>query len=171
MWLTGETAQTAATVAGNTTRTTSDWWAAAQSVMAKAWSALKNIAMAAWEAAANVYASLAAIPVIGPVLAPAAAIAATGLVLGFAGHIASARGGYDIPAGVNPVTQLHEREMVLPQQQADAVRQMAENGGPGGGDVHVHLTAMDSRDVKRFLLDNKRHIADALQSAIKDGKR
>jgi len=171
MWLTGETAQTAATVAGNTTRTTSDWWAAMQSVMAKAWSALKNIAMAAWEAAANVYASLAAIPVVGPVLAPAAAIAATGLVLGFAGHIASARGGYDIPAGVNPVTQLHEKEMVLPQKQADAVRQMAENGGPGGGDVHVHLTAMDSRDVKRFLLDNKRHIADALQSAIKDGKR
>jgi hypothetical protein len=171
MWLTGETAQTAATVAGNTTRTTSDWWAATQSVLAKAWSALKNIAMAAWEAAANVYASMAAIPVVGPFMAPAMAIAATGLVLGFAGHIASARGGYDIPAGVNPVTQLHEREMVLPQKQADAVRQMAENGGPAGGDVHVHLTAMDSRDVKRFLLDNKRHLADALQSAIKDGKR
>lgn len=172
LWLTGETAQTAATVEGNAARTTSNWWAATQSVMANAWSAIKNIAIHAWEAAAAVYSSIASIPYVGPVLAPVMAIAATGAVLGFAGHIASARGGYDIPAGVNPVTQLHEKEMVLPQKQADAVRQMAENGGPNsGGDVHVHVTAMDSRDVKRFLLDNKRHIADALQSAIKDGKR
>lgn len=171
MWLTGETVQTSATVAGDTARTASNWWAATQSVMANAWAAIKNIAIKAWEAAAAVYASIASIPYVGPVLAPVMAIAATGAVLGFAGHIASARGGYDIPAGVNPVTQLHEREMVLPQAQADAVRQMAEEGGPAGGDVHVHLTAMDSRDVKRFLLDNKRHIADALQAAVKDGKR
>jgi hypothetical protein len=171
MWLTGETVQTSATVAGDTARTASNWWAATQSVMANGWAAIKNIAIKAWEAAAAVYASIASIPYVGPVLAPVMAIAATGAVLGFAGHIASARGGYDIPAGVNPVTQLHEREMVLPQKQADAVRQMAEGGGPAGGDVHVHLTAMDSRDVKRFLLDNKRHIADAVQSAVKDGKR
>lgn len=167
MWLAGETTQTAATVAGNTTRTTSDWWAATQSVMAKAWSALKNIAMAAWEAAANVYASLAAIPIVGPVLAPAAAVAATGLVLGFAGHIASARGGYDIPAGVNPVTQLHEKEMVLPQAQADAVRNMASGNGGGGGDVHLHVHALDSKSVERLFRDNGRHIASALQGQVR----
>ncbi|GAA5784704.1 phage tail length tape measure family protein [Chitiniphilus shinanonensis] len=37
----------------------------------------------------------------------------------------SAAGGYDIPAGVNPMTQLHEREMVLPAAYADVIRGLA----------------------------------------------
>lgn len=44
---------------------------------------------------------------------------------------ASAEGGYDIPAGQNPLTQLHEKEMVLPKQQADVIRGLAENGRSG----------------------------------------
>lgn len=36
----------------------------------------------------------------------------------------SARKGFDIPAGVNPVTQLHEREMVLPADIAEPLRDM-----------------------------------------------
>ncbi len=47
--------------------------------------------------------------------------------------VASAAGGYDIPAGVNPMTQLHEKEMVLPQREADIVRGLANKGGTGGG--------------------------------------
>lgn len=164
MWLMGETTQTAATVAGNTTRVTSDWWAATQSTMASAWAAIKNIAIKAWEAAASVYAAIAGIPYVGPFMAPVMAVAATGAILGFAGHIASARGGYDIPAGVNPVTQLHEREMVLPQKQADAVRQMAESGGGGGGDTHLHVHAMDAQSVERLFRQNGR----ALAGVIKD---
>lgn len=57
--------------------------------------------------------------------------ASAGLVAGTA--IASAEGGYDIPAGVNPVTQLHEKEMVLPKAQAEVIRGLAANGGAGGG--------------------------------------
>jgi len=57
--------------------------------------------------------------------------ATAGLVAGTA--IASAEGGYDIPAGVNPVTQLHEKEMVLPKAQAEVIRGLAANGGAGGG--------------------------------------
>ena len=41
------------------------------------------------------------------------------------GLLASAAGGFDIPSGINPVTQLHEREMVLPAQYADVIRSMA----------------------------------------------
>jgi hypothetical protein len=44
----------------------------------------------------------------------------------------SAARGYDIPAGVNPVTQLHEKEMVLPQPQANVIRDLAKDGGGGG---------------------------------------
>ena len=50
--------------------------------------------------------------------------AAFGLVAGLAGKIKSARGGYDIPSGVNPITQLHEDEMVLPSQHANTIREM-----------------------------------------------
>lgn len=140
-WALGETAQTGATVAGNAVRVESDWMAATQSVMANAWSAIKNIAMKAWEAAASVYASIAAIPYVGPFLAPVMAVAATGAVMGFAANIASARGGYDIPAGINPLTQLHEKEMVLPQAQADAVRNMTNGGGSSdGGTIQIVTT-------------------------------
>lgn len=165
-WVMGENAQTAATIGGNVARVASDWWASAQSIMAKAWSAIKNIAMAAWEAAANVYASLAAIPVIGPFIAPAAAVAAAGTVGSFVSHIASAEGGYDIPAGLNPMTQLHEKEMVLPSEQADTIRNMAKNGG-GSGSVNVTIHAIDAAGVKKLFMDH----GSALIESIKNQNR
>lgn len=74
--------------------------------------------------------ALAMGPIVGPPLAMAIRVmgyASAGLTAGIA--IASAEGGYDIPAGTNPITQLHEREMVLPRAQADVIRGMAANGG------------------------------------------
>ena len=52
---------------------------------------------------------------------------------------ASAAGGYDIPAGVNPITQLHESEMVLPKQHADVIRGLAAGGGSSKG-LTVNIT-------------------------------
>lgn len=85
------------------------------------------------------FASTAAIPIVGPALAPGAAAAATALAEGFAVaataaatlSVASARNGFDIPAGVNPMTQLHEKEMVLPAPQANVIRDLAKSGGAG----------------------------------------
>lgn len=87
------------------------------------------------------FASTAAIPIVGPALAPGAAAAATALAEGFAIaatasaalSVASARNGFDIPAGVNPLTQLHEKEMVLPAPQANVIRDLAKTGGEGKG--------------------------------------
>lgn len=166
-WALGESAQTSATLAGNAVRTESDWLAAAQSVAANAWSAIKNIAMKAWEVAASVYSALASIPYVGPFIAPVAAVAATGVVLGFASHIASASGGYDIPAGVNPMTQLHQKEMVLPAKHADTIRALGENGGAGGGgDIHLHVNAVDAASVKRLFNDHAPALADALKKQV-----
>lgn len=79
-------------------------------------------------------ASTAAIPLIGPELAPAAGAAAFAGAMSFLPAVlASARGGFDIPASVNPITQLHEREMVLPAQHADTIRRLGELGGLDGG--------------------------------------
>jgi hypothetical protein len=102
--------------------------------------ALMGIGLDATKAATGAAASQAAIPVVGPGLALAAMAAVFAAVMGM-GKRASARGGYDIPSGVNPVTQLHEEEMVLPKEQANAVRDMA-NGG-GGSPILINTTGGD----------------------------
>ena len=58
-----------------------------------------------------------------------------------AGVTFTAATGFDVPRGVNPLTQLHEEEMVLPAQYADVIRKMATGGGaaPGGNNVQVNV--------------------------------
>jgi hypothetical protein len=127
-----EEAKVAAKVAGTTE---------AKAVGAAAGSA--SVVHDAYEGAAAAYKAVVGIPVIGPILAPPAA------ALAFAGIMAfdtfSAEGGFDIPRGVNPMVQLHQREMVIPAPYADVIRGMAANsngggtgaGGSGGG-THNH---------------------------------
>lgn len=100
-------------------------WAALKSLAITAASAIKEIAIHAARAAAAAFAAIAGIPFVGPVLAPIAAGVALAAVLALGSRVASAKGGYDIPAGVNPLTQLHQEEMVLPAPLANAVRGMA----------------------------------------------
>jgi hypothetical protein len=103
--------------------------------------AISEITAQAGVAGAAAVASTAAIPVVGPPAAPAAGAAASAAALAFLPMVA-AEGGWDVPAGVNPITQLHQKEMVLPAEQADVIRDMAEGGsgsGGSGGPVHLHL--------------------------------
>lgn len=73
------------------------------------------------------FASTAAIPIIGPALAPGAAAAATGAVMAFA-PMASARGGWgDVPFD-GAMTELHKNEMVLPADIATPLRQQLKGG-------------------------------------------
>ena len=79
----------------------------------------------------------------------------------------SASGGYDIPAGVNPMTQLHAEEMVLPAHIANPLRESIAGGGNGGSaSLTVHITAMDSQDVHRALMSG-----GALNKALKTMQR
>jgi tape measure domain-containing protein len=57
--------------------------------------------------------------------------ASAGMVAGMAIAEASAEGGYDIPAGVNPVVQTHQREMILPAEHADTIRNLGKDSGKG----------------------------------------
>jgi len=75
------------------------------------------------EAASGAAAAVAPTPFIGPGLAIAAFAATMALVLGAMSMI-SAEGGADIPGGVNPMAQLHQKEMVLPAPLAERVRNM-----------------------------------------------
>lgn len=94
---------------------------------------IKKIAMSAYEAAAAAYASIAAIPIIGPILAPVSAGIALAAVASFGKRIFSAEGGFDIPKGMNPMIQAHSAEMVLPQRQADVIRSLGDMFASGQG--------------------------------------
>lgn len=127
-WLAGEAAQTAGTKAGTAMRAVLETAAAAKSVALWAATAVKNIMTSAWEAMAGAYKAIAGIPYVGPFLAPVAAGAAFLGVSKLAKNVMSAEDGYDVPKGVNPMTQLHEQEMVLPKQYANVIRGMAAIG-------------------------------------------
>lgn len=165
-WLLGESLKTAGTKTGVAERTAAEEMGALESVATWAAASIKNIANSAWEAMAGAWKAMVGIPVIGPVLAPAVAAAAFAGVIGLAGNIRSAAGGYDIPAGLNPMTQLHEEEMVLPKDIANPLRDNLAGGGGLGGGLSVHITAMDSRDVYRALTEG-----GALHKALKNLQR
>lgn len=140
------------------------------------WAALKKIALTLYEggvwigvhaakAAAAAWAAIAGIPFIGPALAPIVAAATLVGVLALGAKLASAAGGYDIPAGVNPLTQLHAQEMVLPKKYADVIRGL---DGAGGGDT-FHIYAMDGADVERVLMRHPNAVARAAQRGAKNG--
>ena len=148
-------------------------WGAVRSVALAIWTGMKWIAIKAYEAAAGAYSAIASIPYVGPFLAPVMSAAALVAVLGMGSKIMSASKGFDIPAGVNPMTQLHEQEMVLPAKYANVIRGMAEGQGGGGqsaGDVHVHINAVDAKGVERLFLDNQGPLAKALKSMARDGR-
>ncbi|OID25961.1 hypothetical protein [Acinetobacter pittii] len=171
----GQAAQTGATIAGEATRTGVTASGGLARLGLKATEAIKGIMMSAWEAMAGAFKAMVSIPYIGPVLAVGAGAAAFGLVAGLAGKIKSARGGYDIPSGVNPITQLHEDEMVLPAQHANTIRELGKSTfnsgmsddsditGQGGENAVFNIQAWDSRDIKRFMKKHGREVAGGLK--------
>jgi hypothetical protein len=125
---TSETTKTGAVVAGATARTVAETTSAAASTGVTATTAIANIGAKAWEAAASVYASIAAIPYVGPFLAPAMAIAAGAAVIGFIGNIASSEGGeYNVDQ--DRLNYVHRNETILPAPFAQGLRDLVGQGG------------------------------------------
>lgn len=136
--------------------------------------ATAEVGSKAASAAAGGASAMSSIPYVGPILAVAAFAAILAMVLGAKKSIKSAAGGYDIPAGSNPLTQLHEQEMVLPAKFANVIRGMAgreQAPAPAGDTINLgglSITAMDGADVRRVLLDNPSALREALQKALRD---
>jgi hypothetical protein len=177
-WAAMELAKTMATQKNSTLRlvlekmglleaTAAETTASGTTVATKTAEAAAVLPVTAAEAAGEGAKAVAGIPIVGPALAAGAFAAIMSMVMG---GLKSARGGFDIPAGLNPVTQLHQREMVLPEQYADVIRGLA--GGGGGGDsaggLHINLFTPDVASTRRFLLNNKHLVAEALKSAGRD---
>jgi hypothetical protein len=133
--------------------------------VAKTAQAVGQVTSDASVGAAGAASAVAMIPIVGPSLAPAAAATTFAEIMGFmSGAVASAAGGYSIPAGVNPLTQLHAQEMVLPAELADKVR-----SGAGGGDTHNHFAAMDVKSFHDYVQQNHGAISAAVKKATRMG--
>jgi hypothetical protein len=124
--------------------------------------AISQITANAGIAGSAAFASIAAIPIVGPAMAPAAGLAAASGAMSFMSMV-SASGGYDIPAGINPVVQTHAQEMILPAKHANVIREMADGGGAGGGDTHIHINATDAQSVKRLFENHGGALVAALR--------
>jgi len=150
--------------------------AAATGALEKKGIAFSEIMANAGIAASGAYAAIAAIPYVGPALAPEAAAIAFAGASSYGASVFSASQGFDIPRGMNPMTQLHEEEMVIPAKYANGLRDMINSsaGQSGSGDAfHLHLSAayMDRQGISRFFMDNNKHVVSALKQAVRDGKR
>lgn len=172
-WLTTEVLQTVYTRTQGLVRLALEKMGLLQSATMTATTATAKVGANAAVAGSGAASAMASIPYAGPVLAIAAMAAMLASVGGLKGSIKSARNGYDIPAGINPMVQLHEQEMVLPKAQANAVRDIASGGGGGGGggNISISIHAMDTAGVKKFVMDNQVHIAEAVRQQVRNGGR
>lgn len=161
----GEIAKTVATGEGETTRAAIQTAGAEKGLLASMGMKAKEILMAGWTAAANAYAAISAIPVVGPFLAPAAAIAAAAAVHRMVSNLASAAGGWDnVPR--DQLAMVHKNEMILPSALAERVRNMSDSGGKNP--INVSITALDARSVRRLFDREGGAIADALRSQARN---
>lgn len=122
---------------------------------------IATISEKAAEAGAGGVASMAAAPWPLNMSAPAFGAAMSAAALGFSSMLA-AEHGFDVPAGVNPITQLHQKEMVLPADIAEPMRQSLAGGGGLGGPV-IQIQAVDAASVRRLFEDH----GSALVAALK----
>ncbi len=159
--LAAEMTKTTATTAGVAARSTVETAGHLQGIALAIWASLKRIAIAAYTAGAEAYQAVVGIPVVGPVLAPVAAAAAFTGVMAFGATMASAAGGYDIPAGVNPLVQTHAEEMILPAELSNKIRGMTD---AGGGTTHVTIHAVDAKSIKRLFRENGPALTGAIRA-------
>ena len=179
-WVAGMAQQAIATVTGQAAKNAA---LAAGTATGMGIQATANIAQQthnAGVAAGGAYASLSQIPIIGPSIAPGVAAGVFGAVEGFA----VAEGGYDIPSGTNPLTQLHQEEMVLPAHLANPLRDMlggfpaanqnapaAGNDDPGAtGGIHLHVHAIDGPGTLAHLRAHPDEYATAIGEYVRGGR-
>lgn len=121
-----------------------------------------NLASFAASGAVAAGASAAAIPVYGWMIAPEVMATSYGQFMAMEGAIPAASQGMVVPSDM--LAMVHKDEMVLPAALSEGVQDMIGQGGRGGGDLHVHVSALDSKSVKEMLMDHSSAIYSAWKS-------
>ena len=171
-WTATETAKTAATTAGATQRTAVQSAAAATGEATQASADEGSVMKSAGTAAAGAYASVAQIPYVGWLLAPAAAAGAFAATAAF--------GSFDVGTDYVPhdmLAMVHQGEKITPagmntdNKGAKPYTPSSDKGADGGGDTHTHfhINAMDSKDVGHFFDKHAPKIAKAVSGQMRAG--
>lgn len=133
--------------------------------------ALSTISTEAAKAGAGGVASMAAAPFPLNLSAPAFGAAMAAAAMAFTPMLAAEQ-GFNIPAGVNPVVQAHQREMILPATLSDTVRDMAQvysetrGGSGGGGSVVLHVPG--PKNINDLLMTSRQGLLDVINRALRD---
>ncbi len=172
-WIAAEAAKLLSTQTTSAQVVAAETAAAPEAATTQALADIQAISGSAAQGAAAAYAAMAGIPVVGPEMGAEAAAQTYAAIMAFAGMVPAAAGGWDVPA--DSLAYLHKQEMVLPASLAQGVRGLVAGGGretgATGGDVHFHVSAMDGNSVKSFFKNNRNHVAEAVKSAMRDGRR
>ena len=121
-------------------------------------------------AAKGAYSSASQVQYIGWLIAPVAAAAAFAGVEAFG----STEQGFDVPPGAHPMVNLHPREMVLPADLAQNVRNMTSSGGGGGGGgVHntMNIQSLDPSSLADIVSRNPDLFGKAVAQHRRNGGR
>jgi hypothetical protein len=164
-----EMTQTAATTAGTAAREAAQASASSGSILETIANALKAIFASAGQTAAGVSANVA--PAVGPA-APAIGAAAGAAVAAEASGLASFDVGTDYVMR-SGLAMIHKGEAIVPARANPFTGggfAAAQGSGDSnrGGDTHVHISALDSRSIKRFFDDNAGHMIKAIQKGMKN---
>jgi hypothetical protein len=171
-WIAGEAQKIAASQAASAVLQALGLQDAATALVTQTASATQQIASEAAIGGAGAYAATAAIPLVGPALAPAAGMEAYTAIMAFEGMGSYAGGNWNVDA--DQIAQIHQNEMVLPVWAAQGMRNMigspgaAAGGGGGGGhtfnnNMTVNNSGLTDANFRAMAL---RH-ADVLTTAVK----
>jgi hypothetical protein len=128
-------------------------------------SAASGIAASAATGAAAAGASVAAIPLIGWSMVPAVSASTYGILMAYQGAaVASAAGGWDSVQG-DQMAKVHDKEMILPADIADPLRQNLRGGrGMGGFHYSPVIQTLDRRGVADILHEHRRDLVKVAAS-------
>lgn len=159
LWGSSEAAKTGATVAGVAARTGAEEAGALASLATLFVTIGKSIAAAVSAVFAGVTAFFA--PTLGPA-APAAGAVVAGAVAAAAVLPSFAVGAWNVPQDMQ--ANLHRNEMVVPATFAEGIRSNGSISG-AGGDTHIHLHVIDAASSMRWVKQNARALASAVNDA------
>jgi hypothetical protein len=163
-----EEAKTGSTWAGSAARVAAEIWASLKTMATKLAEGIQWIAIEGWKAAASAWASISAIPVVGPFLAPAVAAGVVASVIALGMHLSSAAGGWErVPQ--DTLTMLHKDEQVLPASYAEGLRKVVGGGGsPGGGSSTTNVNFHGCFDAKSFWQQQQGNVLSTIQDGLKN---
>ncbi len=160
-WIAGKAKEIAVLLGFTATKKGIETAGAATTVGIKGAETTAVAGMNAVQAGTGAAASQASIPWVGPILAMAAMATVFAAVSSMGKKVPSAAGGFDIPRGMNPLTQLHEEEMVLPKNLANNVRNMTAKDRGAQQSVTNYVTMdIHTPDADSFRASQDQTIAD-----------